>query len=151
MSTPPPSEVTTFPSPPSSPGASFPPLTVTSDNGKNLLAAYKRAANILGIEEKKDKKTYSGEPSTQIAEQEEEKTLLAALEGLKKPLAEALKTQDYQGAMKQLSNLRAPVDAFFDKVKVNVDNAPLRENRLKILANLREQCDAIAKFSLIEG
>jgi glycyl-tRNA synthetase beta chain len=124
---------------------------VTSDNGKNLLAAYKRAANILGIEEKKDKKTYSGEPSTQIAEQEEEKTLLAALEGLKKPLAEALKTQDYQGAMKQLSNLRAPVDAFFDKVKVNVDNAPLRENRLKILANLREQCDAIAKFSLIEG
>ena len=124
---------------------------ITSDNGKNLLAAYKRAANILGIEEKKDKKTYSGEPSATIAEQEEEKALLAALEGLKKPLAEALKTQDYQGAMKQLSNLRAPVDAFFDKVKVNVDNAPLRENRLKILANLREQCDAIAKFSLIEG
>ena len=107
--------------------------------------------NILGIEEKKDKKTYSGQPSATIAEQLEEKALLTALEGLQKPLAEALKTQDYQGAMKQLSGLRAPVDAFFDKVKVNVDNAPLRENRLKILANLREQCDAIAKFSLIEG
>ena len=122
-----------------------------TENGNNLLTGYKRAVNILGIEEKKDKKTYSGQPSATIAEQLEEKALLTALEGLQKPLAEALKTQDYQGAMKQLSGLRAPVDAFFDKVKVNVDNAPLRENRLKILANLREQCDAIAKFSLIEG
>ncbi len=124
---------------------------VISDDGRNLLAAYKRAANILSIEEKKDKKTYSGEPSASAAEQAEEKALLTALEHLKKPLAENLKKQDYQDAMKQLSALRAPVDAFFDQVKVNVDNARLRENRLKILANLREQCDAIAKFSLIES
>lgn len=124
---------------------------VTSDDGKNLLAAYKRASNILSIEEKKDKKTYSGKPSAKLAEQQEEKTLLTALESLEKPLNDAIKNQDYAGAMKLLSILRAPVDAFFDKVKVNADDGDTRENRLKILSFLREQCDAIAKFSMIEG
>ena len=124
---------------------------VTSDDGKNLLAAYKRATNILSIEEKKDKTTYSGEPSAAIAEQVEEKTLLTALENLKKPLAETLKNHDYHGAMKQLSALRQPVDAFFEKVKVNAEDAAIRENRLKILANLRAQCDAIAHFGKIEA
>ena len=124
---------------------------VESDDGKNLLAAYKRAANILSIEEKKDKKTYSGKPSQKLAEQQEEKDLLKALETQEKPLSDAIKKQDYAGAMKLLSTLRAPVDAFFDKVKVNADNADIRENRLQILSSLRTQCDAIAKFSVIEG
>lgn len=124
---------------------------VESDDGKNLLAAYKRAANILSIEEKKDKKTYSGKPSQKLAEQQEEKDLLKALETQEKPLSDAIKNQDYAGAMKLLSTLRAPVDAFFDKVKVNADDADIRGNRLQILSSLRTQCDAIAKFSVIES
>ncbi len=124
---------------------------IASDDGKNLLAAYKRASNILSIEEKKDKKTYSGKPSAKLAEQQEEKTLLTALDSLENPLNDAIKTQDYTGAMKLLSALRPPVDAFFDKVKVNADDGDTRENRLNILSSLRNQCDLVAKFSVIEG
>jgi glycyl-tRNA synthetase beta chain len=124
---------------------------IDSENGKNLLAAYKRAANILAIEEKKDRKTYQGSVSINVMEQQEEKALLAALENIKQPLSDALQAQEYQRAMQHLAALRAPVDAFFEKVKVNADNSNVRENRLKMLALLREQCDSIASFAVIEN
>lgn len=123
---------------------------VRSEDGRNLLAAYKRAANILSIEEKKEKRTFSGSPSARLAKEAEEKTLLEALEACEKPLEKALEAQDYAGALAALSQLRQPVDAFFEKVKVNADEADIRENRLKILASLRAQCDSIAQFSCIE-
>lgn len=124
-------------------------LFLSSENGKNLLAAYKRAANILAIEEKKDNTKYEGAPKADIAEVPEEKALITAFDGVTSSVDAALGKQDFTGAMKQLAGLRQPVDAFFDKVKVNADNQNVRVNRLKILSNFRGACDAVAIFAHI--
>ena len=120
-----------------------------TDDGANLLTGYKRAANILKIEEKKDKKEYRGEPKG--LKDEEEKALTSVLATAKKDASAALQKEDFATAMKALAKLRGPVDRFFDKVTVNTDDKALRENRLKLLSQIVETAHQVADFSKIEG
>ena len=122
-----------------------------SDDGKNLLAGVKRASNILRIEEKKDKKEYTGAPDAKRYELPEEKALAAAIDAAKKEASAAVAKEDFAAAMSAMAKLRPKVDAFFDKVTVNVDDGALRENRLKLLNEIREATRAVADFSKIEG
>jgi len=122
-----------------------------SDDGKNLLAGYKRATNIIRIEEKKDKREYTGAPEPQKYELPEEKALAEAIDVAKKEASAAVAKEDFSAAMLAMAKLRPRVDAFFDKVTVNVENKGLRENRLKLLNEIREATRSVADFSKIEG
>jgi glycyl-tRNA synthetase beta chain len=122
-----------------------------SEDGKNLLAGYKRATNIIRIEEKKDNRHYTGAPQARLYRQPEEKALAKAIETAETEAARAVKKEDFVAAMRAMAKLRPAVDAFFDKVTVNVDDKALRENRLKLLNQIREATRAVADFSKIEG
>jgi glycyl-tRNA synthetase beta chain len=122
-----------------------------SDDGKNLLVGYRRAANILRDEEKKDKKSHAGEPDTKLLKEPQEKMLAEAIGKAETEVAAALKKEDFAAAMSAIARLRAPVDAFFDKVTVNADEPALRENRLKLLDRIRAATRTVADFSKIEG
>jgi glycyl-tRNA synthetase beta chain len=122
-----------------------------SDDGKSLLAGVKRASNILRIEEKKDGTTYHGRPDPRLYLQPEERELAAAIHAAKEESAKAVMREDFEGAMAVIAKLRPYVDAFFDKVTVNVEMADRRENRLKLLNEIREATRAVADFSRIEG
>jgi glycyl-tRNA synthetase beta chain len=122
-----------------------------SEDGKNLLAGYKRATSIIRIEEKKDKRDYTGAPDPKLYKQAEEKALAKAIETAKAEAARAVETEDFEAAMRAMARLRPPVDAFFDKVTVNVDDKKLRENRLKLLNEIRAATLTVADFSKIEG
>jgi glycyl-tRNA synthetase beta chain len=122
-----------------------------TDDGKNLLAGTKRAANILRIEEKKDGKVYSGAPDASLYLTAEEKTLAAAVAQTKVDASSAVAKEDFAGAMAAMAKLRPAVDAFFDKVKVNDDDAKVRANRLALLNEIRSATRAVADFSKIEG
>ena len=122
-----------------------------SDDGKNLLAGVKRASNILRIEEKKDNTNYAGAPIRDLYELPEEETLAYEISRAKIAAKRAIEAEDFEGAMSHLARLRPFVDAFFDKVNVNVDDKALRENRLKLLNEIREATRAVADFSRIEG
>ncbi|HEV2564155.1 MAG TPA: glycine--tRNA ligase subunit beta [Microvirga sp.] len=125
-----------------------------TEDGKNLLAGYRRAANILRIEEKKDGRAYDEAPDLQIVNDQgqiEEKALAVVLDGAKREAAAAVAAEDFEGAMRALSRLRQPVDAFFDKVTVNAEDAGLRANRLRLLNSIREATRTVADFSRIEG
>jgi len=122
-----------------------------SDDGKNLLAGSKRAANIIRIEERKDKRDYTGAPDAKFYTQDEEKALARAIEMAKVDAAQAVAAEDFAAAMTAMAKLRPFVDAFFDKVTVNVDDKALRENRLKLLNEIRQATRAVADFSKIEG
>ncbi|MEJ1969654.1 MAG: glycine--tRNA ligase subunit beta [Rhizomicrobium sp.] len=122
-----------------------------SDDGANLLAGYKRAANILKVEEKKDDHRYGGEVLESQLSEPQEIALFAALAAARGAIAPALAAEDFAGAMRQMAGLRAPVDAFFDKVKVNADDRVVRTNRLNLLAALRATLHQVADFSKIEG
>ena len=122
-----------------------------SDDGKNLLAGVKRASNILRIEEKKDGKSFTGAPDAKRPAVPEEKALAEAIAVAKKDAAAAVAKEDFAAAMSAMAKLRPSVDAFFDKVTVNVNDGALRENRLKLLNEIREATRAVADFSKIEG
>jgi len=122
-----------------------------SEDGTNLLAGYKRAANILKAEEKKDGKSFDGVVDAALFIEDQEKALAAALERAAAEIAPALAAENFAGAMRVMAGLRAPVDAFFDKVKVNADDAKVRENRLRLLSALRASLHSVADFSKIEG
>ncbi|WP_375763392.1 glycine--tRNA ligase subunit beta [Bradyrhizobium sp. Pha-3] len=122
-----------------------------SDDGKNLLAGTKRASNILAIEEKKDKRTFDGAPDAALYKLDEEKTLAKAINQVKAEASAAVAKEDFAGAMSAMAKLRPAVDAFFDKVKVNDDDPKVRENRLKLLNEIRAATRAVADFSRIEG
>ena len=122
-----------------------------SDDGKNLLAGVKRASNILRIEEKKDGKSYTGAPDAKRLAAPEEKALADAIAVAKKDATAAVAKEDFAAAMSAMANLRPKVDAFFEKVTVNVDDTAVRENRLKLLNEIREATRAVADFSRIEG
>jgi glycyl-tRNA synthetase beta chain len=123
---------------------------VESETGTNLLAAYKRAQNILRIEEKKDG-PHAGAVDPALLAAPEEQALAAALDAAEPAAQAALGAEDYGGAMSALAALRTPVDAFFDRVTVNDPDAQLRRNRLRLLTRLRTAMDAVADFSRIEG
>ena len=122
-----------------------------SDDGKNLLAGYKRATNVIRIEEKKDKREYTDAPDVKRYQLPEEKALAEAIDVVKKEASAAVGKEDFAAAMRAMAKLRPRVDAFFDKVTVNVDDKSLRENRLKLLNEIREATRAVADFSKIEG
>lgn len=124
---------------------------VSTDDGVNLLAGYKRAANILRIEEKKDKVSFNVAVKADLLAAPEEIALSKALEVARAGAAIALKAEDFEGAMSALSKLRGPTDAFFDKVTVNDENATVRANRLALLSSIRSSIDTVADFSQIEG
>jgi glycyl-tRNA synthetase beta chain len=121
-----------------------------TDDGKNLLAGTKRAANILRIEEKKDGKAYDGAPDPALYSLDEEKKLAKAIDQVKAEASAAVAKEDFAGAMSAMAKLRPMVDAFFDKVKVNDDDPQVRENRLKLLNEIRAATRAVADFSRIQ-
>jgi glycyl-tRNA synthetase beta chain len=122
-----------------------------SADGANLLAAYRRAANILRIEEKRDGRAFAPETDAALLTAPEERALAAALDEAVPTAAARTAAQDFAGAMAALATLRAPVDAFFDRVTVNDPDPALRINRLGLLARLRAAMDAVADLSKIEG
>jgi glycyl-tRNA synthetase beta chain len=122
-----------------------------SDDGKNLLSGYKRATNIIRIEEKKDKREYTGAPDPKRYQLPEEKALAETIGVAKKEASAAVGKEDFTVAMRAMARLRPHVDAFFDKVTVNVDDKPLRDNRHRLLNDIREATRAVADFSKIEG
>jgi glycyl-tRNA synthetase beta chain len=121
-----------------------------TDDGRNLLAGTKRAANILRIEEKKDGKAYDGAPNAALYSLAEEKTLAKAIDQVKAEASAAVAKEDFAGAMSVIAKLRPAVDAFFEHVKVNDDDPKVRENRLKLLNEIRAATRAVADFSKIQ-
>ena len=125
---------------------------LAADDGASLLAGYKRATNILKAEEKKDGAgAFEAHPQANLRIEPQEHALAAALDRANAEVAEKLKTEDFDGALHALSKLRAPVDAFFDHVTVNAENADLRKNRLQLLAQLRRAMLLVADFSKVGG
>ncbi|MBT7583704.1 MAG: glycine--tRNA ligase subunit beta [Kordiimonadaceae bacterium] len=124
---------------------------ISTDDGENLLAGYKRAANILKAEEKKDGITHQGDVTVTLLELAEEKAIYKALSDALKKVSQDVKNENFEGAMSHLSSLRGPIDNFFDKVIVNSDEAEVRVNRLKLLSQIRATMNLVVDFSKIEG
>jgi len=123
-----------------------------TEDGASLLAGYKRAANILKAEEKKDGAgAFEAAPNASLLTDAEEKALFAAMETATAEADSALKAENFESAMQALSKLRAPTDAFFDKVTVNAESPEIRKNRLSLLAQLRRAIHLVADFSKIGG
>jgi glycyl-tRNA synthetase beta chain len=126
-----------------------------TDDGANLLIGVRRAINIVRDEEKKDKRSYAGAADPSLLREPQEKALHAATQKVKHDTAAAINVENFAGAMRALAELRAPVDAFFDKVTVNVaegaDAAQLRANRLALLSEIRAATLTVADFSRIAG
>jgi glycyl-tRNA synthetase beta chain len=123
---------------------------VEGADGPNLLAAAKRAANILRIEDRKDG-PHAGPVDAALLVAPEERALAEALDSAEPAVGGALVAENFAAAMSALAALRAPLDAFFDKVTVNDPDKATRENRLRLLARLRGAMDTVADFSRIEG
>lgn len=122
-----------------------------SEDGANLMAGYKRAANILKAEEKKDGVTYSGAVDPALLEETAERDLHTAIGKAADAATRALSEEKFGDAMAALAGLRAPVDAFFEQVTVNAEEADVRRNRLLILAAIRDALHRVADVSKIEG
>ena len=120
-----------------------------TDDGAILLAAYKRAVNILRIEEKRDGVSYDRHADPAGFQQDEERALFDAISTVAAQAVAAVKDEDFTAAMTAMARLRAPVDAFFDKVTVNADDAELRVNRLALLSQIRSTLETVADFSKI--
>ncbi|WP_186394973.1 glycine--tRNA ligase subunit beta [Stappia sp. TSB10GB4] len=124
---------------------------LATEDGANLLAGSKRAANILRAEEKKDGVVISGAPHADHLAEPAEIALAAAIDTARAEIRSALSREDFAGAMTALAGLRAPVDRFFDDILVNAEDADLRLNRLRLLAEIREATREVADFSKIAG
>jgi glycyl-tRNA synthetase beta chain len=123
-----------------------------SDDGMNLLVAYRRAANIVRIEERRDKISYhDGGPDGRLLVQDEERLLHQRLGEAQSRSGAAVEGEDFVAAMAALARLRGPVDRFFDEVTVNCDDPTLRANRLRLLSEIGTTLEAVADFSKIEG
>lgn len=123
---------------------------LATEDGRNLLAAYRRAANILAAEEKKG--TRIGDTlDLSLLTEPEERALAGAVDRAEIELAEAMGTENYDHAATALARLRLPADAFFDKVLVNAEDEKLRANRLALLARIRAAMHQVADFSKIAG
>lgn len=124
---------------------------VSSDDGTNLLAGYKRAVNILKAEEKKDGKPVTGKPHADHFKEQAEIDLASAIDTARADAADAVREENFEGAMEALSKLRAPVDTFFEDILVNADDPALRMNRLQLLAEIRDATHVVADFSKVAG
>jgi len=124
---------------------------VKTDDGENLVAAFKRAANILKAERKNGELPSGDNVSVDLFEHDAEKTLFATLENLETEALSALVEEDFQRAMTALAKLRAPLDGFFETVTVNADDQNLRANRLALLVRFRDATNKIVDFTKLEG
>ncbi len=124
---------------------------VGTEAGGNLLAAYRRAANILRIETKKDGREFDGAIDSALLDQVEERDLALAIGRLGPEVVSAIAAERFTDAMAALADLRQPVDAFFDAILVNAERPELRQNRLRLLFHLRAAMNMAADFSRIEG
>ncbi len=123
-----------------------------TEDGKNLLAGFRRATNILKAEEKKDgEDAFSGEVDARALTEPEEIALNAALAEVESSVTQAVKSEDFAVAMGAMAKLRQPVDAFFEKVLVNAEDQHLRTNRLRLLAHLRRVALTVADFGKVSG
>ncbi|MGI6245283.1 MAG: glycine--tRNA ligase subunit beta [Pseudochelatococcus sp.] len=125
-----------------------------TEDGANLLAGYRRAANILRIEEKKDGRTYDGGADVALIlarGQDEERALVEALRLARAEAHAAIAREDFAAAMRSLAELRPAVDAFFEAVTVNADDGDLRANRLRLLDALRTAMHTVADFGVTGG
>jgi glycyl-tRNA synthetase beta chain len=121
------------------------------EDGANLLTAYRRASNIVAIEEREDDRRYDGDVDPALLRQPEEHALAAMLAEVDSSAGTFLQREEFEAAMSELARLRRPVDDFFEKVTVNSDDAALRENRLRLLSRIRATLNQVADFSQIEG
>ena len=126
-------------------------IFLEAEDGADLLTAYRRAANILRIEEKKDGRRYEGEGNPALFAEDEERTLHYRIAEANVWAEKALEQEIFVDAMTAISSLREPVDAFFDNVTVNCEDPALRRNRLLMLSQIRATLDRVADFSKIEG
>ncbi|MET4129481.1 glycine--tRNA ligase subunit beta [Roseovarius sp. MBR-6] len=124
---------------------------LNTDDGGNLLQGFKRANNILSQAEDKDGVEYSYGADVKFAETDEEKALFAALDTAEPQIVQALTAEDFARAMAAMAALRAPIDAFFDAVQVNVDSPVIRRNRLNLLSRIRSICLQAADLTRLEG
>jgi glycyl-tRNA synthetase beta chain len=124
---------------------------LSTEDGKNLLAGYKRAVNILKAEEKAKRSIPTGEPIEMKGAPPEELGLIARAGHVQIEVAKALEREDFEGAMRELAKLREPVDAFFDKVLVNSEVPEERDNRLRLLVTVRDAMGRVADFSQVTG
>jgi glycyl-tRNA synthetase beta chain len=124
---------------------------LASDDGANLLTAYKRAANIVRIEEKKDGTSYRQDGGGEGEGGREERALRSALDQINGEIGEPLRRGEFESAMSLLARLRKPVDEFFDKVTVNDPDPRVRASRLRLLARIDDAMGFVADFSKIEG
>ena len=122
-----------------------------TDDGAVLLTGVKRATNIIRDEEKKDKRSWAGAADASLLREPQERALYEAIQKVKKDTVAAINVENFAGAMRALAELRAPVDAFFDKVTVNADDPKLRANRLALLSEIRAATLNVADFSKIAG
>jgi glycyl-tRNA synthetase beta chain len=122
-----------------------------TDDGKNLLIAHRRAANMVSIEFKRNDISYASEPESSLFELDQERKLSKTLDKIRSSLPEFLKKEDFTGAMQALATLRQPVDEYFQNVTVNSKKTDLRENRLKTLSLIVKTMNAVADFSAVEG
>jgi len=122
-----------------------------TEDGRNLLAGYRRAANILREEERKTGERYDGPVDPGLLSEPEEKALFEAIGAASGEARAAVALEDFDGAMRALAKLRAPVDAFFDKVLVNAPDKAVRANRLRLLDRIRQATLTVADFSKVEG
>jgi glycyl-tRNA synthetase beta chain len=122
-----------------------------TEAGANLLVAYRRAANIVGIEQKRESVTYEGSPDVSLLTTREEFELSQGLDTAGRALDAAFRIEDFSRAMLALAELRGQIDDFFTKITVNDNDPLLRANRLRLLARIRDIFDRVADFSRIEG
>ena len=122
-----------------------------SKDGESILVAYRRAANMLRIEERKDSQNYDFEPDPNLFETTEEGDLYKIIKSTSNQLKHSVTNENFKEAMDYLANLRLPLDNFFDQVKVNASEVKIRRNRLSLLASVRGELHQVADFSLIEG
>jgi glycyl-tRNA synthetase beta chain len=125
--------------------------TLKTDDGENLLQAFKRANNILTQAEEKDGVEYSYGADLKYAEHDSEKALFAALDAADTKIAPAMASEDFSTAMTAMAELRGPIDAFFTDVQVNSESSLVRRNRLNLLSRIRTICLSVADLTLIEG
>jgi glycyl-tRNA synthetase beta chain len=124
---------------------------LATDDGANLLVAYRRASNIVALEEKRDNRRYDGEVDPVLLRQPEEEALADQLGAVSALAGTLLSSEKFSQAMSELARLRRSVDDFFDKVTVNCQEPALRENRLRLLAGITQTMNRVADFSQIEG
>ena len=125
--------------------------TLKTDDGENLLQAFKRANNILSQAEAGSNIEYSHGGDIKYAEEDVERALFKALDAAEAVIAPAMQQQDFVTAMSAMASLRATLDAFFEGVQINTDNDIVRRNRLNLLGRIRTLCALVADLTKIDG